>query len=96
MNSSYISPEHRGIGVKFQSGLLPKGEHDIAFKGNEFKDFVVGLITKISGEFNPRNDGRKLGQAKKSAIQAIYKGDLVNRENDIKQFLMHSADEWMV
>ena len=96
MNSSYISPEHRGIGVKFQSGLLPKGEHDIAFKGNEFKDFVVGLITKISGEFNPRNDGRKLGQAKKSAIQAIYKGDLVNIENDIKQFLMHSADEWMV
>lgn len=96
MNSSYISPEHRAIGVKFQSGLLPKGEHDIAFKGNEFKDFVVDLITKVSGEFNPRNDGRKLGQAKKSAIQAIYKGDLVNRENDIKQFLIHSADEWMV
>lgn len=96
MNSSYISPEHRAIGVKFQSGLLPKGEHDIAFKGNEFKDFVVDLITKVNGEFNPKNDGRKLGQAKKSAIQAIYKGNLVNKENDIKQFLIHSADEWML
>ena len=95
MNSSYIEPEHKSIGVKFQSGLLPKGEHDIAFKGNEFRDFVVELITKISGEFNPKNDGRKLGQAKKSAIQAIYRGSLVNRENDIKQFLVNSADEWL-
>lgn len=96
LNSSYISPEHREIGVKFKSGLLPKGEHDIAFKGNEFKDFIVGLITKNSGEFNPRNDGRKLGQAKKNSIQAIYKGELLNREDDIKKFLMHSTDEWMV
>lgn len=96
MGSSYISPEHREIGVKFNSGLLPKGEHDIAFKGAEFKNFVVDLITDVNGEFNPRNDGRKLGQAKKNAIQSIYKGDLVNRENDIKQFLANSADEWMV
>lgn len=95
LSSSYIEPQHKAIGVKFQSGLLPKGEHDISFKGNEFKDFVVDLIIKFIGEFNPRNDGRKLGQAKKSAIQAIYKGDLVNRENDIKQFLINSTDEWM-
>jgi len=95
LNSSYIEPNHRKISVKFNSGLLPKGEHDIAFKGVEFKDFVVDLITGVNGEFNPRNDGRKLGQAKKNAIQAIYKGNLVNRENDIKQFLENSTEEWM-
>lgn len=95
LNSSYIDKNHREIGLKFQSGLLPKGEHDVAFRGDEFKDFVVNLIIKSNGEFNPRIDGVKLGKAKKSAIQAIYKGGLVNRENDIKQFLVKSASEWM-
>jgi tRNA nucleotidyltransferase/poly(A) polymerase len=81
--------------MAFENGMLPKGEHDVAFKGVEFKDFVVDLITQANGEFVPRNDGRKFGAAKRLAIQALYKGNLVNRENDIKQFLIHSADEWM-
>lgn len=95
LESSYVAPKHKEIALKFDSGDLPKGEHDIVFKGVEFKDFVVGLISTENGEFNPREDGVKLGKAKKSAVQAIYSGKLRNNVEDIKNFLINTKSEWL-
>jgi len=60
-----------------------------------FKDFVVSLIVAKKGEFNPREDGIKLGIAKKNAVQAIYSGELTNNVGSIKKFLMNTENEWL-
>lgn len=96
INSSYIEPVHKEIGLKFQNGSLPKGEHDVSLKGIEFMKFVSELIQSINGEFNPKNDGRKLGQAKNKALQAIYSGKIRNEESSIKQYLTDTSSEWTV
>lgn len=96
LESSYINDEHKQIALDFKSGLLPKGEHDIAFKGKEFKDFIVSIIRDSKGNFNPREDGINLGNAKKHAIQAIYAQDIKNEVNSIRNFILKTKSEWLV
>lgn len=96
LDSSYIEPKHREIASKFMSGEIPKGEHDIAFKGSEFRDFVIDVITQKFGEFTPRIHNPLNGKAKDFARQAIYSGVLDNNANAVKDFLIDNLDQWAV
>jgi tRNA nucleotidyltransferase/poly(A) polymerase len=93
--SSYITPEDREIANKFKSGELPANENDLALKKEDFKNFVVDLISQREGGFVPKRDGVKMGRAKAAALQAIYKGEIKNDASEIKEFLINS-EEWVV
>ena len=88
LKSYYVSNNHKKIAIEFESGSLPRGEHDIVFKGKDFKDFVVDIISDSKGEFNPKEDGVNLGKAKKHAVQAIYSQDIKNEVDSIRNFIL--------
>ena len=80
----------------FRSGVIPKGEHGVNLKGEEFKNFIVSAIKNENGQFNPKDDGRKMGVAKNLTLQAIYKKEIKNTPDAIKNFLLNNLDLWMV
>lgn len=94
--SSFVSPEDKKVAEDFKNGLLPKGEHDVNLKGEEFKNFIVNTIKNETGQFNPKEDGRKMGVAKNLTLQAIYKKEIKNTPDAIKNFLLNNLDLWMV
>ncbi len=94
--SSFVSPEDKKVAEDFKNGLLPKGEHDVNLKGEEFKNFIVNTIKNETGQFNPKEDGRKMGVAKNLTLQAIYKKEINNTPDAIKNFLLNNLDLWMV
>jgi len=94
--SSFVSPEDKKVAEDFKNGLLPKGEHDVNLKGEEFKNFIVNTIKNETGQFNSKEDGRKMGVAKNLTLQAIYKKEIKNTPDAIKNFLLNNLDLWMV
>lgn len=95
VESSYINEGDRDIVMKFESGALPKDDHDLQFKGGEFKDFVVQKIIEKNGGFVGKRDGPKMGKAKLLVLQAIYGEKIKNEKEEIKRFLDSSSDQWM-
>lgn len=95
-NSNYIEKIDKDIIDKFISGSLPKGENEIDLKGDEFKDFVVDLITQREGDFIIKRDGVKMGRAKKVVVDAIYNEQVPNESGAIKNFLIDNSDKWML
>jgi tRNA nucleotidyltransferase/poly(A) polymerase len=94
LQSFIVSDQDRNIGIDFRSGKMPKGEHDVNFKGEEFKNFVISTIKNNKGDFVPKEDGKKMGFAKNLALQAIYKREIGNDENSIKNFLLKNFENW--
>lgn len=95
LKSSFVSDSDRKIAYDFQSGALPKGDHDLKLKGDEFKNFIIDTIKREVGEFNPKNDGRKMGVAKNLTLQAIYGKEIVNTSDAIKNYLLNNLESWM-
>jgi len=95
--SSYAEDKHKVIANKFAHGEIPKGDHDIAFKGDEFKNFVIDTIKKSNnGIFNAKDDSAKMGKAKRLALQAIYSNKIPNESQAIKNYLNNTIDVWMI
>jgi tRNA nucleotidyltransferase/poly(A) polymerase len=95
-NSIYIEPEFKNIIKKFETGILPKDDHGLALKGEDFKNFIVDTITQINGEFIPKSDGIKMGKAKNLVLRNVFDERLKNDAQDIKSFLLNSIDKWML
>lgn len=95
LKSSFVNPEDRRVAEDFKNGVLPKGEHDVNLKGEEFKNFIVNTIKEKKGQFNPREDGKKMGLAKNLTLQAIYKKEIQNTPDAIKAFLLNNLELWM-
>ena len=95
MESSYVSEVDRNIIRKFDSGELPRGESDVEFKGDEYKNFIIDTVKNNLGEFIPRRDGVKMGKAKQQALQAIYAGEIKNDKNSIESFLVDNLGQWI-
>lgn len=95
LNSSFVLSEDKKIANDFASGTIPKGDHDIALKGDEFKGFITDLIKNKSGSFNPREDGRKMGKAKFLALQAIYGGEINNNPESIRNYISKNIERWI-
>jgi tRNA nucleotidyltransferase/poly(A) polymerase len=96
MNSSYIQGVDKGIIEKFVSGALPKSENEIELKGDEFKNFIIDMITNREGDFNIKRDGVKMGKAKRMVVDAIYNEQVPNTSGAIKKYLIANADKWML
>ena len=94
--SSFVSSEDKKVAEDFRSGVIPKGEHGVNLKGEEFKNFIVSAIKNENGQFNPKDDGRKMGVAKNLTLQAIYKKEIKNTPDAIKNFLLNNLELWMV
>jgi len=95
IESIYINPEYREIAKKIDSGILPKDDHGLAFKGEEFKDYVFSKICKEFGEFLPKRDGIKMGRAKQIVLHAIYDNSILNDKESIKKFLNNKVLQWI-
>lgn len=95
LESIYISKEDKEIANKFKSGELPKDEHDLKFKGEEFKNYIVSRIVDEFGEFIPKRDGIKMGKAKQLILYNIYDGTINNDVNSIKNILEKNKLIWM-
>lgn len=95
LTSMFVDSKDREIARKFQSGELPAGTNNVAFKGEEFKNFIVDMVKKSGREFDEKVDSAKMGRAKKMAVQAIYSGTLKNDKEAIKNFLVNSSSEWL-
>lgn len=95
LESSYIDSESRDIAQKFEDGRLPKDDHDLAFKGDEFKDFILKNIIDSDGEFIPKRDGVKMGRAKSLILIKIFEEVLNNEKEAIKTFLINNKQDWM-
>jgi tRNA nucleotidyltransferase/poly(A) polymerase len=93
--SSYIDDGDKKITLKFKSGELPKNDNDLAFKGDEFKQFIIDKVTENFGGFDPKRDGVKMGRAKLVALQGIYAGMIRNNANEIKELLEKRKEEWL-
>jgi hypothetical protein len=96
LNSSYIEDADKVIINKFNSGELPKNENDLQFKGEDFKNFIIDMVTNKEGDFNGKRDGIKMGRAKNLVLNAVYGGEVLNDADSIKNFLIKNAGEWMV
>ena len=95
IQSSFVFPSDKETGVNFSNGSIPKGDHDVNLKGDEFKNFIVNTIKDRVGPFNPKEDGKKMGKAKILTLQAIYKKEIENSPEAIKNFLIQNTDEWL-
>ena len=96
LNSSFVSDSDKSIAMDFKNGVLPRGDHDVNLKGEEFKNFILGLIDKSGLENNPRENGKKMGLAKFLTLQAIYKKEIDNNPQDIKDFLIKNLEKWTI
>lgn len=94
--SVYIEPEFKNIVNKFETGVLPKDDHGLALKGEDFKNFIIDTITEFNGKFELRNDGVKMGKAKTLVLKNIFDERLKNNTQDIKSFLLKNTDKWML
>lgn len=95
LESLYIAPEFRDIAKKFESGALPKDDHDLAFKGEEFKEYILNKIIDTEGQFMPKRDGVKMGRAKSLILTSIFGGKVKNEKEAIKSFLDNNTEQWM-
>lgn len=95
LKSSFVSSEDKKIAEDFRSGIIPRGDHDINLKGEEFKNFIIDTLKKEKGEFVPKEDGRKMGIAKNLTLQAIYRKEIDNTPQAIKTFLLNNLELWM-
>lgn len=95
LNSSFVEGGDKKIAEDFRNGILPKGEHDVNLKGEEFKNFIVDTFKKEKGHFTPKEDGRKMGIAKNLTLQAIYRKEIENTPHTIKTFLLNNLELWM-
>jgi tRNA nucleotidyltransferase/poly(A) polymerase len=97
LDSNYIDDAHRAIGEKFMKGELPRGQHDVAFKGEEFQSFVVNAVeSKLQIPYSQKQHGRFMGNAKRLVLQAVYGQQIANDANAIRQFLESNIDKWLV
>jgi tRNA nucleotidyltransferase/poly(A) polymerase len=96
LDSVYVAPDFKDIARKFESGALPKDDHDLTFKGEDFKDYVFNKIIDVDGQFLPKRDGVKMGRAKSLVLLNIFEGKLKNEREAIKNFLDNNTDKWMV
>lgn len=94
-NSLYIEEEDRNVIDKFVRGELPANENELAFKGNDFKNFVIDAVTEKEGEFIGKRDGIKMGRAKKMVLDAVYGGVIPNDASAIKNYLIDNSDKWL-
>jgi len=95
LKSSFVNSEDKKIAEDFRSGIIPRGDHDINLKGEEFKNFIIDTLKKEKGEFVPKEDGRKMGIAKNLTLQAIYRKEIDNTPQAIKTFLLNNLELWM-
>jgi len=96
LNSSFVNNDDKKIAQEFNNKTIPKGEHDINLKGDEFKNFIINTIKEKNGNFNLKEDGRKMGVAKKLTLQAIYKKEILNTPDSIKNYLLGNLNNWMI
>ena len=94
--SDFVSSDDKKIAQDFKNGIIPKGEHDINLKGEDFKNFIVNTLKQEKGDFNPKEDGRKMGIAKNLTLQAIYRKEILNTPEAIKNYLLNNLDSWMI
>ena len=71
LNSDFIDIKDRDVINKINSGSIPKDENDLAFKGEEFLNYVKNKIIDEFKEFINKRDGVKMGKAKKAALRNI-------------------------
>jgi predicted porin len=90
-----VAPEFKAIAKNFETGALPKSDHDLAFKGDEFKNYVLSKIIEAEGAFVPNRDGVKMGKAKNLVLLSIFSETLNNDKESIKSFLDANTDKWM-
>lgn len=95
LDSVYVAPEFKAIAKNFESGALPKSDHDLAFKGDEFKNYILSKIIEAEGAFVPSRDGIKMGKAKNLVLLSIFSEILNNDKESIKNFLDANTDKWM-
>lgn len=95
LKSSFVNSEDKKIAEDFRSGIIPRGDHDVNLKGEEFKNFIIDTLKKEKGEFVPKEDGRKMGIAKNLTLQAIYRKEIDNTPQAIKTFLLNNLELWM-
>lgn len=95
LDSLYIAPEFKEIARKFESGALPKDDHDLAFKGEEFKEYILNKIIDTEGQFVPKRDGVKMGKAKSLILKGIFDGQIQNEKEAIRNFLDNNMNQWM-
>lgn len=95
LNSDFIDIKDRDVINKISSGSIPKDENDLAFKGEEFLNYVKNKIIDEFEEFINKRDGVKMGKAKKAALQAIYAEEIKNNPQEIKEFLENNPDSWL-
>ena len=91
IESSYIYPEDAKIVAMLESGELPKTKKDIALKGGD----IIDIITQEKGDIK-KSDRASIGIAQEEALQAIYKGEISNDEESIKNFLISNKDLWLL
>ena len=96
LNSSYIEDMDRNIINKLDSGELPKSESDIQFKGEDFKNFVIDMVTDKEGGFSGKRDGIKMGKAKNLVLNAVYNGVVQNDADKIKKYLIDNVSQWLL
>jgi len=95
LESSYVETKDKELARKFANGELPKTVNDIDLRKQEFIDFVIDSVEQSGLDFNEKRDFQKMGKAKKEALQAIYRGEIKNRAEDIKRFLSDHKNLWM-
>jgi tRNA nucleotidyltransferase (CCA-adding enzyme) len=95
LNSDFINAEDRQIVNKLNSGMIPKNENDLAFKGQEFVNHITRKVLDHFGDFINKRDGIKMGKAKKAALQAIYAEEIQNNPSEIKDFLENNLESWL-
>lgn len=95
LNSFYVDASDKEIAKKFESGALPKSQNDIAFKGDEFRNFIIDTIVGSGEEFNDKKDGSKMGIAKNLALQAVYSEIIPNKAESIKKYLLDNIGLWI-
>ena len=95
LNSDFINSKDRDVVNKINSGIIPKDENDLAFKGEEFLNYIKNKIIDEFENFVNKRDGVKMGKAKKAALQAIYAEEIKNNPQEIKEFLDNNLDSWL-
>lgn len=93
--SSYVEPNHRELASKMYHGEIPANESDIAFKGEEFQNFIIDAVKEKKGSFTNK-DGRLMGIAKNLALEAIWNNLISNNANEIKQYLIDNQGKWLI
>lgn len=95
LDSVYVAPEFKNIAKNFESGALPKSDHELEFKGEDFKKYVLNKVVEVEGSFVPGRDGVKMGKAKNLVLLSIFSEILNNDKESIRAFLDANTDRWM-